>query len=80
MNLTVDPDIIFADLMDKINEKNPVVSKRPFVNVNGQIYYNPSDKARAPAKENLSMREMKEKGIFTSNPQLIVITDQNLKD
>ena len=80
MNLEVESEIIFADLLDKVHEKNPVVSKRPFVNIDGNIFYNPSDKARAATKENLSMAQLQAKGTFSQNPQLIIITDHNLKD
>ena len=50
LNLTVNCDMLFSDILDMVSEKNSVVSKRPFVNVNGGIFYNPSDKERAGAK------------------------------
>ena len=66
--------------MEKIAEHNSVVSKKPFVNINGAIFYNPSDKARVIEKENMSAKDLQAAGKFTSNPQTIIITDRNLKD
>jgi len=33
----------------------PVVSQKPFVNIDGKIFYNPSDRARCKEKENYNL-------------------------
>ena len=58
----------------------PMISKRPFVNINGKTFYNPSDSARRVEKENFNLGELQTKGILTENPQLIIVTDKNLKE
>ena len=73
-------DELFIDFLAKVNEKMPMISQKPFVNIDGKNFYNPADSTRRVEKENLNFGELQSKGIMKENPQLIVVTDKNLKD
>ena len=48
-------DQLFSDFLEQVGEKMPMISKRPFVNINGKTFYNPSDSARRVEKENFNL-------------------------
>lgn len=73
-------DELFIDFLTKVYEKMPMISQKPFVNIDGKTFYNPADSTRRAEKENLNLGELQTKGIMKENPQLIVVTDKNLKD
>lgn len=71
---------LFGDFLQRVSEKMPAVSKAPYVNINGKLFYNPFDSTRRLEKENYNLGELQSKGILVENPQCLFITDKNLKD
>ena len=71
---------LFGDFLQRVSEKMPAVSKAPYVNINGKLFYNPFDSTRRLEKENYNLGELQSKGILVENPQSLFITDKNLKD
>lgn len=50
INILIEKSGTFSDLLSKIHDENPIISKQPFVNINEKMFYNPIDEARRIAK------------------------------
>jgi hypothetical protein len=51
LEISVNESNTFGDLLNKLGEQNPLISAgSSFVNINGQIYYNPFDGPRRSQK------------------------------
>ena len=56
MEISISESAQFAELLKLINEKNPLVNTKPFVNLKGKVIYNPADKERRTKREKQTIK------------------------